>query len=308
MQNLYILTGYTATGKTELSLGIAEQMNGEIVSCDSLLVYKKLDIGTAKPTLHDLNRVRHHCINLVKGEENFDVNLYIKEAYCAVDDILSRGKNVLIVGGSGFYLKSFFYPVVNDIKTTLEAENFIRSYLHNNEIEPLVDKLLELNNGNVDIDLKNPRRVISALRLCMSTGKTLVEMNKNLAQRESKFCAFNKRTVLLTRDDADLKQRVYSRVKSMVATGLIDEVRSLFAHGQFNDSNKNAIGYGETIKWLKTGNSADELVKEICAHTLKLIKKQKTWFKKQIPIDETINLSQTSLQAAQTLIRNVFFS
>ncbi|MDR0595693.1 MAG: tRNA (adenosine(37)-N6)-dimethylallyltransferase MiaA [Puniceicoccales bacterium] len=308
MQNLYILTGYTATGKTELSLEIAEQMNGEIVSCDSLLVYRNLDIGTAKPTLYDLSRVKHHCINLVEGGENFDVNLYIKEAYCAVDDILSRGKNVLIVGGSGFYLKSFFHPVVDDIKTTFETENFIRNYLHNNEIGPLVDKLLKLNNGHVDIDLKNPRRVISALRLCMSTGKTLVEMNKNLAQRKSKFYAFNKRTILLTRDGADLKQRVYLRVKNMVDTGLIDEIRSLLAHGQFNDNNKNAIGYGETIKWLQTGGSVDELVEEICAHTLKFIKKQKTWFKKQIPINGTINLSQTSFQVAQTLIRNVFFS
>ncbi|MDR3274005.1 MAG: tRNA (adenosine(37)-N6)-dimethylallyltransferase MiaA [Puniceicoccales bacterium] len=308
MQDLFILTGYTATGKTELSLEIAEQMEAEIVSCDSLLVYKNLDIGTAKPIQRDLDRIKHHCINLVNPEENFDVSSYIEAARCAIGDIHSREKNALVVGGSGFYLKSFFYSVVDDVKITAEAENFVHNSLNFNGIGALVDKLLELNNGQVDIDLKNPRRVISALKRCLSTGKTLAEMHENFAQRKCKFDGFNRRTVLLTRDGDDLKQRVQWRIESMIAGSLIDEVRSLIDRGQFNGSNKNAIGYRETIRWLQANTTIDALMREIYSNTLKFIKKQKTWFKKQIPIDGIVNLSPISPKAAKELIMDVFRS
>lgn len=308
MKDLFILTGCSATGKTELSLEIAEQMGGEIVCCDSLLPYKKLDIGTAKPTPQELARVKHHCVNLVEPEENFNIGSYVEAARSAVEDIHSRGKNVLIVGGSGFYLKSFFSPVVDGIRVTAEAENFVRNLLKGSDISPLVDKLLALNDGQVDIDLKNPRRVAAALKRCMSTGKTLAEMGENFFRQKCEFGEFRKRTILLTRDGDDLKERVRLRVERMVAAGLIGEVRNLLKQKQFNGINGSAIGYRETIQWLQGNGGGDALIQEIYANTLKLIKKQKTWFRKQIPIDEIVNLSSTSPRAAQSRIGAVFFT
>jgi tRNA dimethylallyltransferase len=306
MQKLLILTGYTATGKTELSLEIAEQLGAEIVSCDSLLVYKDLNIGTAKPTQRDLDKIRHHCINLVESNAKFDVDLYVKAARRAIGDITSRGKTVLVVGGSGFYLKSFFCRIIDAVKTTAEAENFVCNALANNDIDALVRKLLELNCGQISVDLKNPRRVISSLKRCMSSGKTLAELQKNLARQRCEFCEFDRRTVLLVRDGDDLKRRIHLRAKSMVANGLIGEVKNLLERGQFNGSNKNAIGYGETINWLGTGADEDTLVQQICTGTLKLLKKQKTWFRKQIPIDLVINLTKTPPREAQSAIMGLF--
>ncbi|MDR2436084.1 MAG: tRNA (adenosine(37)-N6)-dimethylallyltransferase MiaA [Puniceicoccales bacterium] len=308
MQKLLILTGYTAAGKTELSLEIAEQIGAEIVSCDSLLVYKDLNIGTAKPTQRDLNKIRHHCVNLVESNAKFDAGLYVETARCAIDGITSRGKNVLVVGGSGFYLKSFFHRIIDGVKTTAEAENFVCNTLANNDNDALVRKLLELNGGRVSVDLKNPRRVISSLKRCMSTGKTLAELQKNFAQQRCEFCEFDRRTVLLVRDDDDLKRRIHLRTKNMVANGLIGEVKNLLGRGQFNGSNKNAIGYRETMSWLGTGADEDALVQQICTGTLKLLKKQKTWFRKQIPVDLTINLTQTPPREAKSAIIDLFSS
>jgi tRNA dimethylallyltransferase len=285
---------------------IAKQIGAEIVSCDSLLVYKDLNIGTAKPTRRDLLEVKHHCVDLIESSAKFDVGLYVKAAQHAIDDITYRGKNVFIVGGTGFYLKSFFYRIIDDTKTTEEAEIFVRNALANDDINALVRKLLELNGGQVNIDLKNSRRVISSLKRCMSTGKTLAELQKDLAQQRCEFCEFERRTVLLTRDSDDLQQRVYLRVKNMVANGLIEEVKSLLERGQFNDSNKNAIGYRETINWLNVGLDEDSLVQKIYANTLKLIKKQRTWFRKQIPINLAINLTQMTQQRAKLAIMELF--
>jgi tRNA dimethylallyltransferase len=306
MQKLMILTGYTATGKTELSLEIAEQIGAEIVSCDSMLVYKNLNVGTAKPARCDLDKIKHHCIDMVESSENFDVGSYAKEARRAIADIASRGKNILIVGGTGFYLKSFFHRVIDGIKITEYAENFVSNALAGNDIDALVCKLLELNGGSVDIDIKNPRRVISALKRCMSTGKNLAELRRDFAGQRCEFCEFDRRTILLTRDGDDLKRRIHARAENMVANGLIGEVKTLLERGQFNGTNRSAIGYRETIEWLQTGAGEDALVHEIYADTLKLIKKQRTWFRKQIPIDLEINLTQTSPWVAKRAIMDAF--
>jgi tRNA dimethylallyltransferase len=306
MQKLLILTGYTATGKTELSLEIAGQIGAEIVSCDSMLVYKNLNIGTAKPAQCDLDRIKHHCVDLVESKESFDVGSYVKEARCAITDIVSRGKKILIVGGTGFYLKSFFHQVVDGVKATEYAENFIRDAMINNDTDALIRKLLELNGGSVAVDFKNTRRVISALRRCMSTGKNLVELQRDFAEQRGEFCEFDRRTVLLTRDGDDLKQRIYARAENMVANGLIEEVKALLEHSQFNGSNRSAIGYRETIEWLQTDADECTLVRAIYANTLKLIKKQRTWFRKQVPIDLEINLTRTPLQEAKQAIMDVF--
>lgn len=289
-KNLFILTGCTGVGKTDISMQLAQQINAEIISCDSLLIYKHLNIGTAKPTQDELKKIKHHCIDIAEPNEKFDIQKYITNAKLAIQDIFSKEKNILIVGGTGFYLKSFFYPTIDDITITEEAENFVQ----NNELQTLINKLLLLNNGQVDIDLKNPRRVASALKRCMSSGLTLSQMKKNFSEKNSEFQDYNKCTILLTRNDENMKNRIHDRTENMIKAGLIDEVQTLLKNKQFGPITSTAIGYRETIEWFTKKSDMATLINNIYTDTLKLIKKQKTWFKKQIPIDLVYNISNKS--------------
>lgn len=292
MPKLAVITGYTGVGKTELAIKLAREVDAEIVSCDSLLIYKFLDIGTAKPTLKDRQNVPHYCVNLIDPSKNFDIQQYIIHAKQAINSIIERKKNVLIVGGTGFYLKSFFSPVIDDIPITEEAKKFVDEALKNGTPQVLVSKLLGLNNGKVDVDLKNIRRVSAALKRCLSSGLTCEQINKKFQKKQPAFSEYQKYTVLLIRDDDDLKNRICARVGDMFEAGLINEVKGLLKNNQFNSINRTAIGYRETIAWLANKTTIGSLKEEIVNDTWKLVKKQKTWFKKQIPIDLQVNLSE----------------
>jgi tRNA dimethylallyltransferase len=289
---LYVITGCTAVGKTDYAISFALKNNGEVVSCDSLLVYKHMDIGTAKPTPEEMRGIGHHCIDLVEPSEKFDVSMFIEAAKTAIDSIISSGKNVVVVGGSGFYLKSLYAPTIDDIKVPQDVCDFVNSIYAKSGLDGLVPMLVSANDGVCpSIDIKNPRRVISALKRCLASGKTLDGIQSDFKSLDFPFRRYQKHTILLERDQEDLKLRIWERTKKMLNMGLIGEVKFLLSHYEnLNDSAKNAIGYRETINWIKNSTTEDALVDEIAQNTLKLVKKQKTWLKKQIPIDEKIVL------------------
>ncbi|MDR0693152.1 MAG: tRNA (adenosine(37)-N6)-dimethylallyltransferase MiaA [Puniceicoccales bacterium] len=289
---LYVITGCTAVGKTDYAIDFAIENNAEIVSCDSLLVYKHVDIGTAKPKPADRKGIGHHCMDLVEPSEKFDVSMFIEAAQRAIDSIVSSGKNVVVVGGSGFYLKSFYHPVVDGIKIPRNVSDLVDSVHAKSGLDGVVPMLISANGGLCPpIDMKNPRRVMAALKRCLAYGRTFGEVQSNFASLVSPFKQYQKHTILLERDREDLKLRIWERTKKMLRGGLIDEVKFLLSsYDQLGDSVKNAIGYRETINWIRGSTTEDALVDEISQNTLKLVKKQKTWFKKQIPIDEKIIL------------------
>ena len=164
-KKLYVITGCTATGKTKYAIEFANKIDAEIVSCDSLLVYKGMDIGTAKPTKDELEKVRHHALNLVTPDNNFDVAKYIEYAREAINDILMRGKNVVIIGGSGLYLRGFYYPVVDDVSVDEEINTLVDDMYERYGLDHVVNELLKINDGDCqNIDIKNPRRVLVALK------------------------------------------------------------------------------------------------------------------------------------------------
>ncbi|MDR0742307.1 MAG: tRNA (adenosine(37)-N6)-dimethylallyltransferase MiaA [Puniceicoccales bacterium] len=289
---LYIITGCTAVGKTDYAINFAIENNAEIVSCDSSLVYKHMDIGTAKPKPIDMKGIEHHCMDLVEPSEKFDVSMFIEAAQKAIDSIVSSRKNVVVVGGSGFYLKSFYRPVIDGIKIPRNVNDLVNSIYAKSGLDGLVPMLISANDGICpSIDTKNPRRVMSALKRCLACGRTFDDVQSNFTSLDSPFRQYQKYTILLERDREDLKLRIWERTKKMLRMGLVDEVKFLLSnYEQLSDSAKNAIGYRETINWLKSNTTEDVLIDEISQNTLKLVKKQKTWFKKQIPIDEKIIL------------------
>lgn len=286
---LHVLTGCTAVGKTELALRWAEARGAEIVSCDSLLFYRGMDIGTAKPTKAELARVPHHLINTRDVREPMDVAAYVSEVRAAVDGILGRGRAVLVTGGSGFYLKAFFGPVADDIAVPPEVREAVRARLAVEGLEGVRAELERVNpDGLGPLDVKNPRRVTRALERCLASGRTLADLQAEFAARPGPFADCEVRLCELVRPPEELDARIAARVGQMMDNGLVDEVRGLLDRGlRTNPSAAGAIGYRETIAVLEGRLPADALAAEIIRDTRALVKKQRTWFRTQLPAHRT---------------------
>ncbi|OHE73081.1 MAG: tRNA (adenosine(37)-N6)-dimethylallyltransferase MiaA [Verrucomicrobia bacterium GWC2_42_7] len=289
---LHIFTGPTAVGKTAYALEWAERNDAEIVSCDSLLFYKGMDIGTAKPTKQDMARVRHHGIDLRDASTQMTIREYVTVAENAVSDILSRGKKVAVVGGSGFYLKAFYAPVVDDLEVPMSISQEVDDLYQRHGLGAIVEKLILLNTNGLTVDLKNPRKVLNALKRCLASGKTCSDLKAAFENKDFPFKSLNKNTLLFSRSPEDLKNRVDSRVHQMLKDGLIEEVVALQAEGfEGNPSASMAIGYRETLAWLKSDKRDKQfLASEIIQNTNALIHKQRTWFRHQLPPHQVVVL------------------
>ncbi len=284
-RTLHVLTGCTAVGKTELALRWAEANNAEIVSCDSLLFYRGADIGTAKPTPAERARVPHHLIDICNLTERMDVTHYVTKARAAIEDILQRGRGVLVTGGSGFYLKAFFAPVADEVAVPPELRTELRTKLEQAGLAALVAELTQLNPAGLGaLDVQNPRRVLRALERCRASGRTLAALQADFDAQPAPFADCAVKLCELVREPADLDQRIAQRVAAMLAAGLVAEVRGLLTQGlKDNPSAAGAIGYRETVDFLEGRLLEPELAPAIVKNTRALVKKQRTWFKTQLP-------------------------
>lgn len=291
LRTLYVLTGPTAVGKTELALRWAEANDAEIVSCDSLLFYRGMDIGTAKPSRDELLRVTHHLIDICDVREPMNIATYVPRARAAVENIAARGRNVLVTGGSGFYLKAFFAPVADAVEVPPELRAELERRLETEGLESLVAELRDLNDGNLGrLDVANPRRVVRALERCRASGQTLETLRADFAASAGPFADWGVRWVRLERDPDELNRRIETRIDAMLAAGLIEEVRGLLAAGlRDNPSAARAIGYRETIAVLDGALAHEELRAAIVQNTRALVRKQRTWFRTQLPPHEAID-------------------
>ncbi len=287
MSVLHVLTGPTAVGKTALALDWAERHGALIVSCDSLLLYRGMDIGTAKPTADELARVPHACVDVADpAGKPYTIGEYIAGARRAVDAAMKEGRPVLVTGGSGFYLKCFYAPVTD----ALEIPPSVRD-----EVEALrqagpgaaLRRLRELEPyPPAKLDLNNPVRVLKALERRLASGRPLAELLAEFEARPGAFDDFEKRTVLLTRSPESLERRIRLRVDLMLRDGLVDEVKRLLASGLRLDSPAAAAtGYRETIAWLRDGEPGGPaaLAESIAISTRQLAAKQRKWFRTQLP-------------------------
>ena len=278
---LHVLTGPTAVGKTEWALRWAEHNGAEIVSCDSLLFYRGIDIGTAKPSAAERGRVPHHLIDICEVTERMDVARYVALARAAVESIHARGGRVLVTGGSGFYLKAFFSAVADEVAVPAA----VRIEIGKLNPEVALAQLRALNPAGLGaLDVANPRRVTRALERCLASGRTLAELAAEFARQPAPFAGYRVELVRLERDPVELARRIEERVAAMLRAGLIDEVRALRAVGlEQNPSAAGAIGYREVIDLLDGRLAEGGLAAEIAKHTRALVKKQRTWFRTQLP-------------------------
>jgi len=289
---IHILTGPTAVGKTELALRWAEKHGAEIVSCDSLLFYRGMDIGTAKPTKAEQARVPHHLMDILDVAERMDVARFVLVAQTAVEAIAARGRAVLVVGGSGLYLKTFFAPVADSV----DVPDEVRARVEKLPLAEAVTELQQLNpQGLGKLDAANPRRVARALERCLASGKTLGELKKEFAQQKAPFDGWRVLLTRLDRPPGELAGRIEARVAAMLRGGLVDEVRRLRVAGlEKNPSAVRAIGYREVLAMLEGKLGEAVLADEIARNTRALVKKQRTWFRTQLPEHKVVSLDEIS--------------
>lgn len=291
---LHLLAGPTAVGKSALALAWAQASGGEILSCDAMQVYRGMDLGTAKATAAERALVPHHGLDLCDPATTYSVAEYRDYAARTVAEIHARGRPVLVVGGSGFYLKCFFAPVADDVVIPPAIEEEVRSLEASGGLPALVARLHAASPGGTGaVDLANPRRVSRALARCLASGRSVPELAAAFAQQGTPFDHLEKRLVRLDRSRADLADRIAARTRQMLRLGLVEEVRALADALRANPAAATAIGYRETLAWLDAGARAPltELADQIARHTFQLVKKQRTWFRTQLPEHRVVELA-----------------
>jgi tRNA dimethylallyltransferase len=254
-----------------------------------------MDIGTAKPSEAERARVPHHLIDIRAVDEPVDVTQYVALARSAVEEIVKRGRPVMVVGGSGFYLRAFFGPVADEVAVSPEIRGRVAAQLAAEGLPALVAELRRLNPGGLGaLDTANPRRVVRALERCLASGETLEHLAASFAAQPGAFSDWKVELTELVREPAELDRRIADRTRDMLARGLVREVGGLMAGGLGrNPSASRAIGYREVIEVLGGRLPADRLEPEIVRNTRALVKKQRTWFRTQLPAVRTVvDLSQ----------------
>lgn len=282
---MIILTGPTAVGKTELSIRLAKEIGGEIISADSMQVYRGMDIGTAKITNDEMQGVRHHLIDCLNPDEEFNVAVFQKMAKEAALDIISRGKVPILAGGTAFYIQALLYGI--DFNEE-EHDNSYRNSMYEIGIDEEGKKKLHAMLREVDaeyadtVHYNNMKRVVRALEYHHFTGRKFSEYNEEQRQREAEydFCYF-----VLNDERSHLYERINKRVDIMMENGLLEEVKALKEKGYADNLvSMQGVGYKEIIEYLNGAISLEESVDLIKKNTRHFAKRQLTWFRKEYDV------------------------
>lgn len=279
MDPIICVVGPTASGKTALAIELAKAFNGEIVSCDSMQIYRRMDIGTAKPTAEERQGIPHHMIDVADPEESFSVSRYCQMATPIVEDILRRGKTCIIAGGTGLYVDALirgndFAPIPSTgcrqrLERRAEAEG----------IQVLTQELSAVDPESVQRAQGNPRRIIRALEVYLETGQTLTAHNLATQAIPPRFSPLW--IGLDDEDRQDLYRRIDLRVDLMLEQGLLEEIRSLLDSGIPESATAmQAIGYKEFIDALRGRIPMEQAVSDLKQASRRYAKRQKTWFRR----------------------------
>ena len=277
---LIAVTGPTASGKTALAIELAKRLDGEIVSCDSMQIYRGMDIGTAKPTKEELSKAPHHLIDILPADAPYSCSDYVKDAEKAIQDIASRGKTPIMCGGTGLYLDRLLKGGNDDEAACDEKlREELKKYHAENGTDALYERLVALDPEAAEsIHKNNVKRVMRAIEICLVTGQKKSEIDKKNSEISDRYdhcvltLAFNNRELLYNRIDR--------RVDIMIEQGLVEETKSLMAQGVFEKSitAAQAIGYKELFPYLRGEASLESCVEELKRASRRYAKRQITWF------------------------------
>jgi tRNA dimethylallyltransferase len=277
-QDCWFLTGVTATGKTRIALALAETLGAEIISLDSMAIYRGMDVGTAKPTPEQQAVVPHHLIDVVDPDEDFSVAQYLDAAYATIADIRARGREVLFVGGTPLYLKALLRGLFEGPPADWELRNEIEAEVAEIGSEALHARLEQIDPVAAStIHPRDKRRLIRAIEVYRATGQPISHQQMQFDDgREAEDC----RVFVLRRPRPEQNARIDERVEEMLERGLVDEVRRLTADGrQLGRTASQAVGYHEVIEHLAGRLDWESMTTRIKTRTRQFAKRQGVWFR-----------------------------
>ena len=304
MNNIICVVGPTASGKTALAVELAKELDGEVLSCDSMQIYRGMDIGTAKPTLDEMQGIPHHMIDVCDPTEDFSVSRYCEMAAPILDDILARGKTAIIAGGTGLYVDSLirgndFAPIPatghrEKLEARIEAEG----------LEALLSELKAIDPEAAERSQGNPRRIIRALEVYYETGDTITAHNLRTQAIPPRYTplwiglAFAKRQ--------DLYDRIDKRVEIMLEMGLLEEIRQLLSSGiPERATAMQAIGYKEFVDALAGRSTLESAVAQLQQSSRRYAKRQLTWFRRNEKMHWIIRQPQMPAQEILAAARQI---
>ena len=277
---LIIVAGATASGKTALAIELAKTFNGEIISADSMQIYKEMDIGTAKPALEERGGIAHHLMDIIAPEESFSVAEFIRLAHQAAADIVSRGKRVIIAGGTGLYIDSLARDVDFDEEEGLpELRRELEERAQKEGAQALIDELAEFDKASAErLHPNNLKRIIRAVEFYRLHGIAISEHQERTKQKESRY-----RPLYMMTDypREELYSRIDKRVDIMLASGLLDEARRLYEkRGRLSRTAAQAIGYKELFAYFDGAVTLSAAADEVKLRSRQYAKRQLTWFRR----------------------------
>ena len=280
MNNIICIAGPTASGKTSLAVSLARELNGEVISCDSMQIYKRMDIGTAKPSLEEMEGIPHHMIDVAEPDEDFSVSRYCEMAAPILDDIIARGKTAIIAGGTGLYMDSLirgndFAPFPSTgMREKLEAQ------ADRDGMEAMLSLLHSIDpDSAARLHLADRKRIIRALEVYYETGETITQHNRKTQAIPPKYTPLW--LGLDFEDRSELYRRIDLRVDIMLEQGLVSEIETLLASGiPAKCTAMQAIGYKEFVSALEGTGTLTDAAEEVKKASRHYAKRQLTWFRR----------------------------
>ena len=291
-----VICGPTASGKTALSIELAKQINGEIVSCDSMQIYKDMDIGTAKPTVEEMQGIKHYLIGYVSPEERYSVADYKTDAKKAIKEIIDKGKMPIVVGGTGLYLDSLIYEIeYQDIKLDEEYRKKLEEEVEEKGLDVLYERAKQIDEKAIEkISPNDKKRILRILEIYHATGKTKTQQEIESRKKEVEY---DYKVYALDWDRQKLYDRINKRVDMMIEQGLIEEVKQILDKYDTFPTAMQGLGYKEVVEYLEGKLTKEEMIEKIKMETRRYAKRQLTWFRK--------NKQTIWLDAEDTLQNNI---
>lgn len=279
-QKVIVIVGPTASGKTSLSIELAKKINGEIVSCDSMQIYKDMNIGSAKPTVEEMQGIPHYVLDEVEPTKRFSVADYKKRAEEAIEKILAKRKTPIVVGGTGLYADSLIYSIeYDDIKLDEKYRNNLMEIANTEEgLKKLYEEAKKIDGKAMEkISPNDKKRIIRILEIYNATGKNKTEQEIESRKKEVKY---DYKVFGINMERSLLYERINKRVDIMVKQGLIEEVKNLIKKYPKFPTAMQAIGYKEIVEYLNNEITKEEAIEKIKQETRRYAKRQITWFKR----------------------------
>lgn len=280
MEKVIVIAGPTASGKTSLSIELAKKIDGEIISADSMQIYKDMDIGTAKVTKEEMEGIKHYLVDFLEPTKRYTVSDFKRDSISAIKEILSKGKTPIVVGGTGLYINSLIYGIdYQDMDFDLNYRNEIMNKAKTEEgLKELYDEAVKIDKTAMEkISPNDKKRICRVLEIYKATGKTKTEMEV-LSRKNKPEYNFLKFAIDMKRDV--LYERINKRVDIMIESGLVDEVKNILNKYNEFPTAMQALGYKEVKEYLDGKINYEEMIEKIKQESRRYAKRQLTWFRK----------------------------